>query len=321
MAHVLNSGLERLLAAKRPFLTDGGLETTLVFHEGLDLPAFASFPFLEDAAGRRVLREYFGKYLTLARDHQTGFVLDTPTWRASQGWADETGHSVEAIDRINGRAVAFARDIAAEWEAQGVPVIVNGVIGPQGDGYVADHALSAQDAQDYHARQIVNFAMAGVDMVSAVTMNYTDEAIGIARAARAAGLPVVISFTVETDGNLPTGQALGDAIAQVDAATDAAPVYYMINCAHPDHYSAILAGADWTVRLGGMRANASRMSHAELDDAEELDDGDPVEFGQLHAMMLAGLGGIKVLGGCCGTDHRHVAAVGQCCLGGRSDAA
>ncbi|MEO3414204.1 homocysteine S-methyltransferase family protein [Roseovarius sp. CAU 1744] len=321
MAHFTSTTIDALVSAKQPFLTDGGLETTLVFLEGVDLPAFASFPLLNDEKGRAMLKGYFERYLRLAQENATGFVLDTPTWRASQGWAEDTGHTPEQIDRINAKAVQFARDIATEWEARGVPVVVNGVVGPAGDGYVPDHAMSAKEAQEYHARQVVNFATAGADMVSAVTMNYVEEAIGIARAARAAGVPVVISFTVETDGRLPTGQSVAEAIAEVDSATDSAPIYYMINCAHPDHFSAILDGADWTRRLGGLRANASRMSHEELDNAEELDDGDPQEFGQLHAALMQGLTGIKVLGGCCGTDHRHVQAVGDCCVKGRAHAA
>lgn len=321
MAYFVNSNLDTLMTTKRPFLTDGGLETTLVFLEGMDLPAFASFPLLGQDTGRAVLRDYFGKYLQLAHDNGTGFVLDTPTWRASHGWAADTDHSPAEIDRINIQAVDFARDIAADWIAKGVPVVVNGVVGPAGDGYAPDNAMTAKEARTYHARQVACFASAGTDMISAVTMNYVEEAIGIAQAAKAAEMPVVISFTVETDGKLPTGQRVGDAIAEVDAATGNAPIYYMINCAHPDHFAAILSGAAWTARLGGLRCNASRMSHEELDNSEELDDGDPQEFGQLHMEMMQGLSHIRVLGGCCGTDHRHVAAVGQCCVGGHAHAA
>lgn len=321
MAYFTNSAFNALMTTKRPFLTDGGLETTLVFLEGLDLPAFASFPLLGNDNGRAVLKSYFGKFLQLAKDNKTGFVLDTPTWRASHGWAADTDHSAQEIDRVNIAAVDFARDMASEWMAQGVPVVINGVVGPAGDGYVADNAMTVIEARDYHARQIACFASAGADMISAVTINYVEEAIGITRAAMAAELPIVVSFTVETDGKLPTGQSVGDAIAEVDAATDAAPVYYMINCAHPDHFVAILDGAGWTSRLGGLRCNASRMSHEELDNSEELDDGDPQEFGQLHAKMMQGLTDIRVLGGCCGTDHRHVGAVGQCCVKDHADAA
>lgn len=321
MALFSNTALEALMTTDIPFFTDGGLETTMIFHEGLDLPAFAAFPLLTQETGRAALSRYFDAFLKIAHENRTGFVLDTPTWRASHGWAAETGSTPEAIDRINGQAIRFARDIASVWQAKGVPVVINGAIGPAGDGYVPDNAMTASEAQEYHARQVVSFATAGADMVSGVTMNYVEEAIGIARAAKTVGLPVVISFTVETDGKLPTGQTVADAMAEVDAATGEFPLYYMINCAHPDHFSAILDGAAWTERLGGFRSNASRMSHEELDNAEDLDDGDPQEFGALHAAMMAGLTNIRVLGGCCGTDHRHIDAVGATCLNGHSHAA
>lgn len=321
MAHFTNSNINALMTTKRPFLTDGGLETTLVFLEGMDLPAFASFPLLGDETGRTVLKEYFRKFLQLAQENETGFVLDTPTWRASHGWAADTGHTADEIDRINIRAVDFAGDLAIGWRAKGVPVVVNGVVGPAGDGYVPGDAMSVSEARAYHARQVACFASAGADMISAVTMNYVEEAIGIAQAAKAVEMPAVISFTVETDGKLPTGQGVDEAIAEVDAATGNAPIYYMINCAHPDHFSAILEGTAWTSRLGGLRCNASRMSHEELDNSDELDDGDPQEFGQLHAAMMQGLTDIRVLGGCCGTDHRHVGAVGQCCVRNHAHAA
>lgn len=316
-----NSKLNQLLSAPKPYLTDGGLETTLVFLEGYDLPAFAAFPLLDDPKGRKALKGYFEKFLNIAKSGNTGFVLDTPTWRASHGWGQEIGWTAEAVDRINADAVGFAKDIASRWEISGVPVVINGVVGPHGDGYIPDNALSAAEARDYHSRQIAVFAESGADMVSAVTMNYVEEATGIALAAKAAGLPCVISFTVETDGNLPTGQTVADAIAGVDAATGSSPLYYMINCAHPDHYADIFAGADWTERLGGLRSNASRMSHEELDSSEELDDGDPEEFGMQHGAMMKSLPKLRVLGGCCGTDHRHIGAVGHVCLNGHAHAA
>ena len=145
-------------------------------------------------------------------------------------------------------------------------------------------------------------------------MNYAEEASGIARAAREAGMPVALSFTVETDGRLPTGQPLNEAIAQVDSETGAYPAYYMINCAHPTHFDTVLAPeSEWINRIGGLRANASRMSHAELDEAEELDAGDPVELGQEYADLKRHLPNLTVLGGCCGTDHRHIEQIGLAC--------
>src|SRR5690606_1931343 len=170
--------------------------------------------------------------------------------------------------------------------------------------------ISAQ----YHQSQIQALCAAGADMISAMTMTNADEATGIVNAARAVSLPVAISFTVETNGTLPTGQSLGDAIAQVDQATGSGPAYYMVNCAHPSHFEAVLAGgAPWTRRIRGIRANASRQSHAELDNSTELDAGNPVELGQSYQRLLRELPQLNVLGGCCGTDVRHLRAISKAC--------
>jgi len=298
------------LSDDRLFLTDGGLETTLVFHRGIDLPAFAAFTLLADEAGRATLRDYFERYLELARERGTGFVLDTVTWRANPEWASELGYDAAALDRINRDAVAFARELREAAGGTPAPIVISGVIGPRGDGYEVGAQMSPDAAGAYHSGQVGSFATAGADMISAVTMTYADEAIGIARAAAAAGMPAVISFTVETDGRLPSGQSLGDAIEQVDAATDASPAYYMVNCAHPTHFADVLEdGGAWLARIAGLRANASTKSHAELDEAEELDEGDPAGLGAEHAALRDRLPNVCVLGGCCGTDERHVAAV------------
>ena len=139
--------------------------------------------------------------------------------------------------------------------------------------------MSPTQAADYHRPQVEAFADSPVDLVSALTLTGPDEAVGIVDAAREAGLPVVVSFTVETDGRLPDDTALGDAVREVDDATGGAAACFMVNCAHPDHLApAVDPAADWWPRLRGVRANASRMSHAELDDAPELDAGDPAEL-------------------------------------------
>jgi S-methylmethionine-dependent homocysteine/selenocysteine methylase len=298
------------LSGDRVYLTDGGLETTLIFHRGLDLPHFAAYTLLADDAGRAELSDYFGRYLAIARDQGAGFILDTATWRANPDWGERLGDDAAALDRVNRAAVGFARAIAASPAAADVPVLVNGVVGPRGDGYVAGEMLSPEQAFEYHAPQLGSLAAAGADMVSAITMTHVGEAIGIARAAAAADLPVVISFTVETDGRLPTGQTLGEAIAETDFETSHAPAYFMVNCAHPTHFAAEVArGGSWVGRIAGLRANASTLSHAELDAADELDSGDPDRFGEEHAALAGELRNVCVLGGCCGTDERHVAAV------------
>jgi S-methylmethionine-dependent homocysteine/selenocysteine methylase len=298
------------LAGDRVFLTDGGLETTLIFACGLELPLFAAFPLLDDANGRATLRDYFGRYIATAREQGTGFLLDTPTWRANADWGAQLGYDAAAMDRVNRDAVAFARELREQAGGAPEPILISGVIGPRGDGYRADAQMTAMEAEAYHAPQARSLA-AGADLVAAITMTYADEAIGITRAAARAGVPVAISFTVETDGRLPSGQALGEAIEQVDAETLAAPAHYMVNCAHPSHFAGVLAeGGAWRDRIAGLRANASVKSHAELDAASELDAGDPAELAEDYAALRSQLRNVSVLGGCCGTDERHVAAVG-----------
>lgn len=291
-----------------PMVTDGGLETTLVFLEGRDLPHFAAFTLLDTPAGIETLHRYFESYVDIARRHGTGIVLETPTWRANPDWGAALGYDADRLAQANRAAVALLEDVRAA-NADVSPVVISGCIGPQGDGYGPDTMLGAEDAEAYHAAQIGTFTDAGVDLVTAITMTYAEEADGIVRAARTAGVPVAISFTVETDGRLPSGQSLEDAIAQVDRHTGG-PDYYMVNCAHPMHFEHVLdAGAPWLARILGLRANASTKSHAELDEATDLDDGDPAELASAHRRLLATLPHLTVLGGCCGTDTRHVDAI------------
>ena len=297
------------------FLMDGGLETTLVFLERLDLPCFAAFPLLLDDAGRQTLKRYFEPYLRTAADREVGFVLDTATWRANPDWGEKLGYSKEAITDINRRAVALAVEIRNASATSPTPIVINGVVGPRGDGYRADAKMTADDAQQYHSEQIEALRIAGADMVSAITMNYAEEAIGITRAAKANDIPVVIAFTVETDGKLATGETLQSAIKRVDEATGGAPAYFMINCAHPSHFDDAISGVgDWSDRIRGVRANASAKSHAELDEAVELDAGDPVALAKEYRDLRKRLPHLSVLGGCCGTDHRHISAICDACL-------
>lgn len=295
------------LSSATPFIADGGLETRLLFQDGVDLPEFAAFPLLEDDTGRATLAGYYEPYLDIAERHRVGIVLDTPTWRANLDWAARLGVDSLRLSALNHQAVELVDSVRRA--RPGVTAVVNGVIGPRGDGYVVESRMSAAEAAAYHGLQARAFAEAGADMISAITMTYADEAIGIARAAHAVGLPVAISFTVETDGRLPSGQMIGDAIAQVDDATGGRPAYYMLNCAHPTHFLPVLdRDAAWIERIKGVRANASTLSHAELDAATELDRGNIAELAALYG-ELASMFDLRVVGGCCGTDHDHVAAI------------
>jgi len=300
------------------FLTDGGIETTLIFHRGLDLPMFAAFDLLKDEEGVDVLADYYRPYLELARDGGCGFVLESPTWRASPRWAAEIGYTAEELDSMNGKSIALMVRLRDEYENGSTPIVISGCVGPQDDGYNPAVKMSSAEAQAYHATQIETFVRSPVDMVTAITMTYVDEAVGITRAAQQAELPVAISFTLETDGRLPSKQGLCEAIQEVDEETNTGPVYYMINCAHPTHFDSILDDGPWRQRIRGLRANASRMSHAELDEATELDEGDPDDLATRYAGLRAKLPRLAVLGGCCGTDDRHVKAIRDVWLDGAS---
>lgn len=303
------ANLDVLFSSHRPFLTDGGLETDLVFNDGCELPLFSAFVLLETEAGRAALRRYFDRYLDIAEETGRGFVLDTPTWRANAGWAGRHGLAPDDMRRINAEAVRMAHAIRASrsWHDR---ILINGNIGPAGDGYSADQKLSPEAAQEVHSPQIETFAREGVDLAIALTMTHAGEAIGVARAAAALGVPAGLCFTVETDGRLPDGTSLAAAIAAVEEATGGTPLFYGVNCAHPTHFLGELDGA-WRERIGIVRANASTLSHAELDQATELDDGDPHDFGRHYETLAARLPRLRIVGGCCGSDCRHVAAVAR----------
>ena len=286
-------------------LTDGGIETVLLFHEGFDLPCFASFPLLGDERGRAALRRYFDPFLDTAQKLGLPFVLDTPTWRANPDWGAQIGYEADTLAAANRNAVEFALQLAEDRP----DVTINGVLGPRGDGYVVGERMTVDQAAEYHAWQIGVLREAGVQRITALTLSYPEEAIGVVQAAASLGVPVVPSFTVETDGRLPDGTSVADAVERVDRATDEAADFFMINCAHPTHIAVGLDDAPMLDRIGGLRVNASALSHAELDEAKELDEGNPVALGRDNAALRDLLPSVRLLGGCCGTDHRHVAEI------------
>jgi homocysteine S-methyltransferase len=299
------------------FLTDGGIETTLIYDDGFDLTDFAAFPLLDDAAGHAALQRYFDAYIDIAARHRVGIVLETPTWRASPDWAVRQGYTEQRLIEVSRAAVDLLVASRHRWERPDTPVVISGCIGPRGDGYHPEELMTIEEARAYHALQAQAFGDSEADLITAITMTHPAEAIGVALAARDVGMPVVISFTVETDGTLPSGDRLGDAITAVDEATGGYPAYYMINCAHPTHFAATLdPEAAWTARIGGIRANASAMSHAELDAATELDGGDPADLAEQYRQLRDRHPNLRVLGGCCGTNHHHIDAIASACVTG-----
>ena len=292
-------------------LTDAGLETVLVFDEGLELPEFAAFPLVDSDEGRAALRRYYKPFLELARDRGVPLVLSAPTWRANADWGRLLGYEGDDLAEVNRRAVAFVeavRDDVLEPGERG-SVVIEGSIGPRSDAYNPTLLMDADEAERYHAGQIRTLAEAGCPQATALTLTYPEEAIGIVRAARAAGLPIVVGFTVETDGRLPNGDSIEEAVVAVDDATDAAAECFVVNCAHPTHFADALPEGEARRRIRGLRANASRLSHAELDEAAELDSGDPADLAERYVGLRRELPELELLGGCCGTDIRHVTAI------------
>lgn len=291
------------------FLTDGGFETTLLFLEGYDLPYFAAFDLLQSEEGYNAIKNYYTRYLTIAKKFNTNFILETPTWRANPDWVAKVGYTKSATAEINEKAVLLLSDLKSEFANDIQTILISGCIGPRGDGYVPGNSMDPEESQAYHSEQIQVLKQASVDLISAITMNYAEEAIGITHAAHAVDLPVVISFTVETDGKLPTGMTLKDAIEKVDESAKTPPIYYMINCAHPTHFlGELIAGKNepWIKRIKAIRANASCKSHAELDESTELDRGIPHELGKEYKNLKETFPHMNVFGGCCGTDEEHL---------------
>lgn len=295
------------------FITDGGIETSLIFSDGLELPDFAAFHLLKDAGGEAALRRYYAAYALIAARFGTGLILESATWRASTDWGARLGYARRDLSGANRHAIRLLEEIRSANPY--VTTVISGCLGPRGDGYQPTKVMSVAQAADYHREQVHTLADAGAEMVSAITMNYVEEALGIAQAAKSAAIPAAISFTVETDGRLPTGQPLGEAIEEVDATTGFYPAYYMLNCAHPEHFQRVLRrDKSWTGRIRGLRANASRKSHAELNESAELDIGDPAELGAQYAELRQYLlPCMNVTGGCCGTDYRHVERIAAAC--------
>ncbi len=293
------------------FLTDAGVETDLIFNHGIEIREFAAHTLLPDPQGREALANYFRGFLALARETGCGYILDSQTWKAHPHWAQDLDASEEDLKAANRESLAFISSLRDEFSSNRGPIVLNAIIGPRGDAYAPEESVAAREAEEYHAQQLRWLADTEADMVSALTFTQAAEATGVVNAANSLGLPIVVSFTVETDGNLPTGQSLASSIEEVDRSTRTGAEYFMVNCAHPDHFAHLLGDEPWARRIRGIRCNASRLSHAELDESETLDDGNPVELGQQYVEIKARMPWLNVFGGCCGSDLRHVTEIAR----------
>lgn len=294
------------------FMTDGGLETDLIFNKGIDLPEFAAFYLLKSSDGKQTLKNYYRDYLVIAKDKCNGFVLEVPTYRANPDWIVKIGYAPDYLQDIHNTAIEELEDLRNEFEDENFKVPISVCIGPRGDGYVPSKIMNTEEAEEYHSSQIKAVSNTNADLVTALTINYNDEAIGIVNTAKKYHIPVVISYTVETDGNLPSGQSLKDAISALDKVTGNYVSYFMINCAHPEHFKGVLnTDKSWIKRIKGLRANASKKSPAELNESEILDIGNNAELAKDYCDLRSYLPNLSIISGCCGTDSTHLESICQ----------
>jgi len=290
----------------RLFLTDGGTETWLIHKRGLELPYFSSFHLLNDARATEEIRSYYRSFADIAVEHGTAFIFDSLTYRASTDWGELLGYSAGALAEMNLMALELYREVAHESGLADSDAIISGCIGPKGDAYEQNAALAADGAQEYHQVQVDTFKSGDVDIVTALSLSSSQEAIGIVRAAQAAGLQSAISFMVEKDHCLQSGESLQTAIETVDRATGAAAAYFMVNCAHPIDFGPALTDGKWVSRVHGIRANSSKQEHSLLNTLGHLDEGNPEELAGEYASLKSRYPDMNVFGGCCGTDFTHV---------------
>ena len=292
----------------------GGLETTLAFVKGFDLPEFASFNLVNNDDGREAISSHLQSFATVACDHSVGLILDPPTWRASRDWGEKLGYTGETLTAAIHKSVELVGKVRNDFENANTPIVISGAMGSRTDGYNPEEFMTSEQSEEYHSTQIGTFVDTEVDLVTAYTMAYVDEAVGIVRAAQSAKMPVVISFTLGADGCLPAGPSLVDAIEQVDTATGGGPEYYMINCVHPIYFMETLASGDPRLkRVQGLMPNASSKSHEELEEATELDEGNPAELVEQMREIRKGMPWVNILGGCCGTDSRLAKVIYEAC--------
>ncbi|MDJ0640581.1 MAG: homocysteine S-methyltransferase family protein [Paracoccaceae bacterium] len=288
------------------YMVYAGTGTDLIFNHHIELPGFASFPLLENPETRALLASQMEDLVRLSGDMGLGCILDAPTWMANADRAAPLGYDPVRLVDVNRDAVALMEDVR---RASGRDdVLVSACIGPRFDPYADIPSMSAESARRYHSAQLAALKDTSVDLVTAYTFNRLSEAAGCISAARDIDMPIVMSLVVETDGCLADGTKLVDAVDAIDAETDGAALFFMVNCAHPLHFAEAL---DAHPRLMGIVSNASSCSHAELDEAETLDEGDPEQLGRETAEIIRRNPSIRVFGGCCGTDMRHLASMAR----------
>jgi S-methylmethionine-dependent homocysteine/selenocysteine methylase len=293
------------------YLTEGGVETEIMYKWGHKLPHFAMFTLLDKPEAMADMKSMFARALEVAATQKTGLVLSSLDYRASPDWAALLGISADGLRDVHFRTVAFMKEVAAPFVEKIPDLVFSGVIGPRGDAYGKGGGITEEEAEDYHTPQLKNLRDAGADMACALTFNNIPEAVGVARAAKAVGIPLGLYFTLNSKGTLGSGPTLKEAVESVEEITQGAPSYYGLNCSHPLEFMESLEDGDWLKRVRSIRPNAVRMEKVALCKLGHLEDGDPEELGQQMGDIRQKFPQMDILGGCCGTDERHLGEIAK----------
>ena len=290
----------------RFYLSEGGTETELMYKYGFELPHFATFPLLENPDAVSRMREMFRSYLEVAAKYKICALMGGLDYRASPDWGELLGYSPGGLAEANIQSIEFLREIADEYASEIPVILIQGLIGPRGDAYERNETITENEAEDYHSVQLETLKKAGVDLALALTFNNIPESIGVARAAAKIGVPLGISLTLDSTSKLSSGQSLVEAITTIDKETDQSPEFYSINCSHPVEYEPAIEPGEWINRVRGVRPNASKMDKIALCKIGHLEEGDPVELGELCGDLARRYPHMDVWGGCCGTWNSHL---------------
>ncbi|MCB8822139.1 homocysteine S-methyltransferase family protein [Microvirga rosea] len=311
----MTAAFEQAFQSGVVFLTDGGIETRLIYEFSLGLRDFASFPELFDSRGRAALRKVYTSYLDVAAQSGRPMLIGSPTWRAHPDGLRHAGFGEpDDLTRVNTEAVSFLRELRREMKLE-KQVYIAGVIGPRGDGYRAEGAPQTEEAQHYHHAQARALADAGVDFLYAPTFASRTELIGVALAMAGTGCTYALAPVINGHGDLPDGSSLSEVISFIDATVQPRPLYYLTGCVHASTFSDAVADDDrlqplMPKRLVGMKANASALPPEKLNDLDHVEGDEPAAFAR-GILNLHNKYSLRILGGCCGTDAGHIRALAE----------
>lgn len=288
------------------YLTEGGTETEVIYRHGHELRDFAMFELMNKPEAVRDMENMYRRYLDKAAQYGFSALMSGFDYRASPDWGAKLGYSAEGLREMQHKCIDFLRGVSRAYEDQIERIAIAGCIGPKGDAYSLNRDITAEEAEDYHATQCETLRDCGVDLIWAATINNIPEAVGISRAAARVGLPVNMSFTLDSSHKLKSGPSLKEAIEATDTEAGAArPDSYGINCSHPLEFEPALEPGDWARRLRSLRPNAAKMDKVSLCKLGHIEEGDPEELGQMMGDLAKRYPDIDIWGGCCGTWDKH----------------